>query len=137
MSFSLLSDAFFITILMIGLRIISALVFIKDLGVKNTTLFGLSLSMPLTLLIATATLAYHNHTIDSYWYTVLVTTAVLEVIVVMLGVKFINSFDTRPLIKHERFPKKIYPLRKDFPTKGYDFEKKWDPETIKENVTKF
>jgi Kef-type K+ transport system membrane component KefB len=91
MSLSLLSDAFFITVLMIGLRIISALVFIKDLGVKNTTLFGLSLSMPLTLLIATATLAYHNHTIDSYWYTVLVTTAVLEVIVVMLGVKFINK----------------------------------------------
>jgi len=91
MSLSLLSDAFFITVLMIGLRIISALVFIKDLGVKNTTLFGLSLSMPLTLLIATATLAYQNHTIDSYWYTVLVTTAVLEVIVVMLGVKFINK----------------------------------------------
>jgi Kef-type K+ transport system membrane component KefB len=91
MSFSLLSDAFFITVLMIVLRIISALVFIKDLGFKNTTLFGLSLSMPLTLLIATATLAYQNNTIDSYWYTVLVTTAVLEVIVVMLGVKFINK----------------------------------------------
>jgi len=30
------------------------------------------------------------------------------------GVKFINSFDTRPLLKHERFPKNIYPLRKYF-----------------------
>ncbi len=91
MNFALLSDALFITMLMIMLRVISAQVFIKDLGLKNSVLFGFSLSMPLTLLIATATLAYQNYTIDSYWYTVLVTTSVLEVIVVMLGVKFINK----------------------------------------------
>ena len=37
------------------------------------------------------------------------------------GVKFKDSFDTRPLIKHERFPKNIYPLRKDFNKKEIEF----------------
>ena len=90
-SLKLLGDALWITALMIILRIIASIVFVKEYGLKTTILFGLSLSMPLTLLIATATLAYNNHMLDSYWYTVFVTTAVLEVIVVMLGVKFINK----------------------------------------------
>jgi formate hydrogenlyase subunit 5 len=30
------------------------------------------------------------------------------------GINFIDSFDNRPVVKHERFPKDIYPLRKDF-----------------------
>ena len=33
------------------------------------------------------------------------------------GVKFINSFDTRPLIKHERFPKKNISIKKRFYSK--------------------
>ena len=37
------------------------------------------------------------------------------------GISFINSFDNRPAIKHERFPKYIYPLRKDFTKKEIDF----------------
>ena len=37
------------------------------------------------------------------------------------GIKFINSFDNRPTIKHERFPKYIYPLRKDFNKTDIDF----------------
>jgi hypothetical protein len=37
------------------------------------------------------------------------------------GIKFKNSFDTRPLIKQERFPKNIYPLRKDFTKKEIEF----------------
>ncbi len=37
------------------------------------------------------------------------------------GVRFINSFDTRVLLKHERFPTDIYPLRKDFKDKDIDF----------------
>jgi len=37
------------------------------------------------------------------------------------GIKFKGSFDTRPAIKHERFPKNIFPLRKDFQQKEIDF----------------
>jgi len=39
------------------------------------------------------------------------------------GVVFEGSFDTRPLIKHEWFPKNIYPLRKNFNQKEIDFSK--------------
>ena len=86
-SFSLIKDSFLITLLMIVLRIISSFIFYKDLRFKNTILFGLSLSMPLTLMIATATLAHQNKVINDYWFTVFVFTAVLEVVVVMLMVK--------------------------------------------------
>jgi len=85
-TFDMIKDAFLITFLMIVLRVISAVVFYNKLK-KDILLFALSLSMPLTLLIATATLAYQNNTISSYWYAVLVFTAVLEVVVVMVGIK--------------------------------------------------
>ena len=39
------------------------------------------------------------------------------------GVTFEDSFDTRPLIKQEWFPKNIYPLRKNFNQKEIDFSK--------------
>ncbi len=91
-SFDLIKDSIILTFLMIVLRIISSFLFFRELKFKNTILFGLSLSMPLTLLIAIATLAHQNHSISDYWFSVFVTTAVLEVIVTMLGVKIINKF---------------------------------------------
>ncbi len=89
-NFSMILDVLKITFLMIGIRVVSAFVFFKELK-KDTILFGLSLSMPLTLMIATATLAYQNHKLDEYWYTILITASVIEVLVVMLGVKLINK----------------------------------------------
>ncbi len=96
-SFALIKDSIILTFLMIGLRIISSFLFFKELKFKNTILFGLSLSMPLTLLIAIATLAHQNHSISDYWFSVFVTTAVLEVIVTMLGVKIINKISKKSL----------------------------------------
>ena len=90
LSLELLLDSVFLTILMIILRIISSFLFFKELRFKNIILFGLSLSMPLTLMIATATLAYQNRVINGYWFTVFVFSAVLEVIIVMIGVKVFN-----------------------------------------------
>ncbi len=37
------------------------------------------------------------------------------------GIEFTGSFDNRPAIKHERFPKDIFPLRKDFNDKEINF----------------
>ena len=37
------------------------------------------------------------------------------------GIEFTGNFDNRPTIKHERFPKDIYPLRKDFQQKEIEF----------------
>jgi len=96
-SFDLLKDSLILTFLMIILRIISSLLFFKELKFKNTVLFGLSLSMPLTLLIAIATLAHQNHSISDYWFSVFVTTAVLEVIITMLGIKIINKLSKKSL----------------------------------------
>jgi Kef-type K+ transport system membrane component KefB len=89
-SLSMIKDSFLIVGVMIIIRIFAAAVFYFTLGLKKMILFALSLSMPLTLLIATATLAHQNGTISDYWYNVLVFTAVLEVIVVMISVKIIE-----------------------------------------------
>jgi len=90
LSLNLLKDAIILAFLMIILRIISAFVFFKELN-KKTILLGLSLSMPLTLMIAVATLAYQNHTISNYWFSVFVVAAVLEVVVVMMSVKYLDK----------------------------------------------
>jgi len=87
---SLIMDSIILTLLMIFLRIIGSILFIKQLK-KNIISFALSLSMPLTLMIATATLAYQNNVINNYWYSVFVLSSVLEVIIVMVGVKMIEK----------------------------------------------
>ena len=38
------------------------------------------------------------------------------------GIEFKGSFDNRFLVKHERFPKDIYPLRKDFNKREIEFD---------------
>jgi len=90
-SFKMIKDSLFIISAMIFIRIVASTVFYSVLGFNKLLLFALSLSMPLTLLIATATLAHQNGTINDYWYNVLVFTAVAEVIVVMLSVKMIEK----------------------------------------------
>jgi len=96
-SLKMIKDSLFIVGIMIVIRILASSVFYFTLGLKNLILFALSLSMPLTLLIATATLAHQNGTISDYWFNVLVFTAVLEVIVVMISVKIIekNKYDIK------------------------------------------
>jgi Kef-type K+ transport system membrane component KefB len=73
--------------LSIGIRYVAGFLF--PMGAVTRLKFALSLSMPLTLMIATATIAWKHHFIDEYWYNVLVTTAILEVVVVMLSLKYI------------------------------------------------
>jgi Kef-type K+ transport system membrane component KefB len=87
----MMKDILLLTGIMILIRIISAFVFVKELKLKNSILFGLSLSMPLTLLIATATIAKDYNYISLTQYVELVITSVVEVIVVMFGVKLINK----------------------------------------------
>ncbi|EHV1041175.1 cation:proton antiporter [Campylobacter lari] len=87
--------AFSLTAFMIGLRILCAMTFIKILGLKNTFLFGLSHSMPLTLLIAVATLSYQTNIITQDIYSGLVLTALLEAILAISLIKFINSLSRK------------------------------------------
>jgi Kef-type K+ transport system membrane component KefB len=90
-SFEMIREILILTSVMISIRVLCAFVFLKELKFKNSVLLGLSLSMPLTLLIATATIARDYRFLNDSQYIELVITAVFEVIVVMFGVKLINK----------------------------------------------
>jgi len=81
-----------ITLIMIFMRVIASLVFIKKLGAIDSILMGLSHSMPLTLLIAMATLAYNAKSIDILHYYAFILAALFQVISVMVVIKLINNY---------------------------------------------
>lgn len=88
----LISKAIFITLSMIIMRLIASLVFIKELNLIDSLLMGLSHSMPLTLLIAMATLAYHANSIDELHYYAFILAALFQVIFVLVIIKLLNNF---------------------------------------------
>nr|WP_321267012.1 cation:proton antiporter [uncultured Sulfurimonas sp.] len=88
----LIYKAFIIAIFMIIMRVIASLVFIKELGAIDAILMGLSHSMPLTLLIAMATLAYNASSIDTLHYYAFILAALFQVISVMIIIKLINNY---------------------------------------------
>lgn len=88
-------SALYITIAMIVIRIVASLFFIKDLGIQKFAMLGLSHSMPLTLLIAIATLAFHNNTISEFYYFVFILASILEVLIVMMIIKLICFYISR------------------------------------------
>lgn len=86
-----LSTAIEIVALMIAARVISSLVFVKIFGVLNIFRFALSQSMPLTLMIAIATIAYESHNIGNQLYSALILASLFEVIISMLGIKILST----------------------------------------------
>jgi len=87
----LIKTAILITFGMILIRVLSSLVFFKDIGFKDSTTLALSHSMPLTLLIAVATLAVHNNSISQFYYYSFILSAIFEVIVCMIAIRVIAS----------------------------------------------
>ena len=87
----LLERTFLIIFIMIAMRVLSSMVFVKKLGFKNTILFALSHSMPLTLLIAVASIAYHSNSIDQFNYFALILASIFEVIICMVGINIVTS----------------------------------------------
>ena len=88
----LIQEAVIITLVMITMRLLASLVFIKELGLVDTLLFGLSHSMPLTLLIAMATLAYTASSIDKLHYYAFILAALFQVISVMIVIKLLHIY---------------------------------------------
>ncbi len=88
----LILKALLIAVAMIAMRVVASLVFIKKLGLIDSILMGLSHSMPLTLLIAMATLAYHAASIDTLHYYAFILAALFQVISVMIIIKLLNSY---------------------------------------------
>lgn len=93
--------AVLITFAMIMMRLIAALVFVQRLGLRDAMLMGLSHSMPLALLIALATLAYHANSIDKLHYYALILASLFQVIVVMISIKLLISFWPEKAIKED------------------------------------
>ena len=87
----LVLKALLISIVMILMRLLASMVFVKELGFKNAILMGLSHSMPLTLLIAMATLAFMAHSIDKFHYYAFILASLFQVISVMISIKVINK----------------------------------------------
>ncbi|NOX15945.1 MAG: cation:proton antiporter [Epsilonproteobacteria bacterium] len=95
LSSDLIIHALLITVLMVSSRILASFVFIKILNLKEVILFGLSHSMPLTLLIAVATIAYNSKSIEHFTYLSFVLASIFEVILVMIGIKLINNIKNK------------------------------------------
>jgi len=76
--------------IMLMVRLLASSVFIPRCGFKNALLIGLSHAMPLTLLIAVATLAYHAKSIDQFNYEAFVLASLLEVIIAMVAIKWLT-----------------------------------------------
>ncbi len=89
----LISTSLLIAFVMILMRMIAASVFIKKLGILNSIRLALSHSMPLTLLIAMATLAYQAYSIDKLHYDAFILAALFQVIIIMITIKFLERFN--------------------------------------------
>ncbi|ADG94607.1 sodium/hydrogen exchanger [Arcobacter nitrofigilis DSM 7299] len=87
----LFAKALMIVAAMIFIRLVASFLFMKDLKRGKFLLIGLSHSMPLTLLIAVITLAYHNHSITQFYYYAFILASILEVLIVMIIIKLLNN----------------------------------------------
>ncbi|MFT7880212.1 MAG: cation:proton antiporter [Sulfurimonas sp.] len=85
------SGALLITFLMILSRILAAAVLQGLNSKKDALLVALSLSMPLTLLIAVATIGYEAHLLKKLHYYQLILASIFEILISMIAIKFINS----------------------------------------------
>ncbi|MFA5234268.1 MAG: cation:proton antiporter [Sulfurimonas sp.] len=88
----LIIKALLITLAMTLMRVAASLVFIKELGLVDSVLMGLSHSMPLTLLIAMATLAHNAQSIDELHYYALILASLFQAIFVMIIIRLLNDF---------------------------------------------
>ena len=85
------TGALLITFLMIFSRVIAAVVLKKISGSRDALLVALSLSMPLTLLIAVATIGYETKLLDLLSYYQLILASIFEILLSMVMIKVIHT----------------------------------------------
>ncbi len=88
---NLIDTALLITFAMIFIRMVGSALFINEIGLKQSMLLALSHSQPLTLLIAVATLAFHNNSITQFYYFAFILAAIFEVIISMISIRLLSS----------------------------------------------
>jgi len=84
------SGALLITFLMITSRILAAIVLKSISGSKDALLIALSLSMPLTLLVAVATIGYETKLLDLLNYYQLILASIFEILISMILINVIQ-----------------------------------------------
>ena len=89
------TGALLITFLMILARILAAFALKHISGSRNALLVGLSLSMPLTLLVAVATIGYETKLLDLISYYQLILASIFEILIVMATIKILQSKQTK------------------------------------------
>lgn len=88
-----LKQAFFIFAAIVSIRLISSLVaYAGYFGLKNTTLFSLGSSMPLTFLVAIATLAHNTQNISDKEYYAIVVASMISAVVLMIVIKIFYQY---------------------------------------------
>ncbi len=87
----IVSGALLITFLMIAIRLLAAYVLKHITNRRDALLAGLSLSMPLTLLIAVATIGYETHLIDLLSYYQLILASLFEILISMIAIKVLHK----------------------------------------------
>lgn len=83
------SGAVLITLVMISSRIVAAVALRTISGAKDALLVGLSLSMPLTLLVAVATIGYETKLLDLLSYYQLILASIFEILFAMIVIKLL------------------------------------------------
>ena len=92
-------DALLIVTVMTLFRAVSASVFLNLLGFRKTLLYALSHSMPLTLLIAVATIAYKSGGINENFYFSFILARLTQAIIVTICIKILMSYENKNLQK--------------------------------------
>lgn len=85
------SGALLITTLMLVSRLLAAIVLKGISGSRDALLIALSLSMPLTLLVAVATIGYDTKLLDLLTYYQLILASIFEVLISMTIIKILQS----------------------------------------------
>ena len=85
------SGALLITALMILSRILAAVSLKPVNGAKNALLVALALSMPLTLLVAVATIGYETKLLDLLSYYQLILASIFEILIAMILIKTLQD----------------------------------------------
>ncbi len=85
------SGALLITVLMIVSRLFAAIALRGISGAKDALLIALSLSMPLTLLVAVATIGYDTKLLDLLTYYQLILASIFEILISMTIIKALQA----------------------------------------------
>ena len=85
------SGALLITVLMLASRLLAAIVLRGISGSRDALLIALSLSMPLTLLVAVATIGYETKMVDLLTYYQLILASIFEILIAMTIIKIIQA----------------------------------------------